>query len=427
MSETRAKILVVDDEPNNHRVYQRILEPLNLDITHADSGQQALAQAHKNDYFLILMDVQMPEMDGFETAALILQHPKTAHIPVIFITAFSRDETFEFKGYKSGAVDYLLKPINDDILRSKIGVFLTLYKERQKLAAALQAQQKAEHKLRSYQEELKDQISERTQALHTSTNELNKAQNYLVESEKLASLAKLVAGIAHEINTPIGICLTAVSHIHEESSKIRTRLNSQELKMSELNEYLQQSKQADEILIFNLERAAELIQSFKQISVDVSSQKLRLFNLADYISLVTKSLHPELKRTKHHINICGDTAVEITSNPGLFSQIVTNLVMNSILHAYNEDDAGHIEFKISEVNDSIHLNYSDDGKGMSESLLTKIFEPFITTKKDQGGSGLGMYVLFNIITDHLQGTIECTSREGCGSQFNMVFPKTITE
>ena len=117
MENRLSKILIVDDEPNNHRVYERTLESLNLEFVKVLSGQQALSVAHRHDFFLILMDVQMPEMDGFETASLLLDHPKTSHIPIIFITAFDRDESFEFKGYASGAVDYLVKPINDDILK----------------------------------------------------------------------------------------------------------------------------------------------------------------------------------------------------------------------------------------------------------------------------------------------------------------------
>ena len=136
MTETKPKILIVDDEPNNHRVYERILEPLNLDIVKALSGQKALEVAHRQDYFLILMDVQMPNMDGFETASIIHDHPKTSHIPIIFITARQKDEIFETKGYQTGAVDYLIKPVNDDILKSKVAVFLQLYEYQQQLKEA---------------------------------------------------------------------------------------------------------------------------------------------------------------------------------------------------------------------------------------------------------------------------------------------------
>jgi len=154
----KAKILIVDDEPNNHLVYERILAPLNLDFVKVLSGQQALSVAHKYNFFLILMDVQMPGMDGFETASLILDHPKTSHIPIIFITAFAREESFEFRSYASGAVDFMVKPINDDILRSKVKVFLSLSNERIQLKSALFIIQTSEERFRTLFEKSNDAI-----------------------------------------------------------------------------------------------------------------------------------------------------------------------------------------------------------------------------------------------------------------------------
>ncbi|MCK5201252.1 MAG: response regulator [Spirochaetales bacterium] len=157
MAETKPKILIVDDEPNNQRSYERILEPLNLDIEKALSGHKALEVAYMHDFFLILMDVQMPDMDGFETASLILEHPKTRHIPVIFITAMAKDDTFEFEGYKRGAVDYMTKPINDDILRSKIKIFLELYRQKKQL----QESEKKIHNLLNEKEMLLKEVHHR--------------------------------------------------------------------------------------------------------------------------------------------------------------------------------------------------------------------------------------------------------------------------
>ena len=154
----KAKILIVDDEPNNHLVYERILAPLNLDFVKALSGQEALDVAHKYNFFLILMDVQMPGMDGFETASLIIEDPKTSHIPIIFITDFSRDESLELRGYASGAVDFMVKPVNDDILRSKVKVFLSLSNERIQLKSALFIIQTSEERFRTLFEKSNDGI-----------------------------------------------------------------------------------------------------------------------------------------------------------------------------------------------------------------------------------------------------------------------------
>ena len=277
------KILIVDDEPNNHRVLERVLEPLKLDCVSVMSGQQALGVAHRQDFFLILMDVQMPEMDGFETASLIFEHPKTSHIPVIFLTAFARDEFFEFKGYASGAVDYLVKPINDNILKSKVEVFLTLYRERMRLNKALNAQIKAEEELKLHKEHLEELVIARTKQLESSIEQQLSIQKELIESEKMASLGRLVAGISHELNTPIGVSLTATSYLREETYDLNKSFEGGTMRKKCFVDYVDCADKTTEILLANLQRAKDLIKNFKQVTVDVSSEMTRSFNLLDYI------------------------------------------------------------------------------------------------------------------------------------------------
>ncbi|MCJ8272810.1 MAG: response regulator, partial [Psychrosphaera sp.] len=210
MSEIRPQILVVDDEPNNHVVYDRILAPLQLELVKALSGHQALSIAHKHDFFLILMDANMPGMDGFETASLILEHPKTSHIPIIFITAFTKDEIFEFKGYASGAVDYMTKPINDEVLRQKVGVFHQLYRERTQLKQALE---KIERQ--------KAALTRKTQDLEQRNREIMATQKKLLLSEKLAQLGNLMAGVAHELNNPVNLVNLCIKNLEVDLAKCR--------------------------------------------------------------------------------------------------------------------------------------------------------------------------------------------------------------
>jgi len=422
MNKTRPKILIVDDEPNNHRVYERTLEPLNLEFVKAMSGQQALAVAHKHDFFLILMDVQMPGMDGFETASLILEHPKTGHIPVIFITAFARDETFEFKGYASGAVDYLVKPINEEIVRSKVGVFLELYEEKRLLNNAYKIKKKAEAELRVHKEHLEDLVKERTEELQLSLNNLVKAQNHLVESEKMVSLGRLVAGVAHELNTPVGIGITAISYLQGETESFNNAFLDGGLTKSDFTRFINTSNQSTEIILSNLNRASELIKNFKQVAVDVSSEFVREINLIEYLHSVINSLHPEIRSTKLEISIQGDSELLVKTNPGTFSQIITNLVMNSLIHGYDAPKAGKINIKVTSGEERVHLTYSDDGKGMSSEVSSMIFEPFFTTQRGSGGSGLGMYIIYNLVTQTLSGNITCESEVGRGSTFIISFP-----
>ncbi|OUS25579.1 hybrid sensor histidine kinase/response regulator, partial ['Osedax' symbiont bacterium Rs2_46_30_T18] len=342
VKEFNPKILIVDDEPNNHRVYERTLESLNLTFVRALSGQQALAIAHRHDFFLILMDVQMPGMDGFEAASLLLDHPKTCHIPVIFITAFARDETFEFKGYSSGAVDYLVKPINEEIVRSKVSVFLELYKEKMRLNHAYSVRKIAEEELRLHKDKLEIIVRERTEELQSTLNNLLGTQDQLVESEKMASLGRLVAGVAHELNTPIGICITASSFLKDENEEVNEAINSEQLTKKKLNKYLASTGQSLEIILANLDRASELISNFKLVAVDVSSEEMREFNLLDYIKRTILSLRPEIRRTCVEVIVSGDESIVVYSNPGAWSQIITNLTLNSLNHGYKNDQPGKI-------------------------------------------------------------------------------------
>ena len=263
---------------------------------------------------------------------------KPSHIPIIFITAFDRDESFEFKGYASGAVDYLVKPINDDILKSKVNVFLELFLEKQKLEQACETRQKAENELRIHKNNLEEIVKERTQELQTSLSELIDTQNKLVETEKMASLGRLVAGIAHELNTPIGICVTAASYLNNDAQQIQHTIKAGSIKKSKLDEFLDSTTQASSLLLSNLERAAALIGNFKLIAVDISSDMIREFNLYEYIETTINSLQPALKHTQIQILLTGDKSLIINACPGSISQIITNLVMNSLLHAFDDEN-----------------------------------------------------------------------------------------
>ncbi|NQZ88161.1 MAG: hybrid sensor histidine kinase/response regulator [Colwellia sp.] len=423
----KPKILIVDDEPNNLRVFERTLALLDVDIVKALSGQQALAVAHKYDFALILMDVQMPGMDGFETATLILEHPKTSHIPVIFITAFARDEAFEFTGYASGAVDYLIKPINEEIVRSKVSVFLKLHKEKQLLDQACKVREQAEAELREHKAHLEETVKERTKELQESIEILMTTQKKLVESEKMASLGRLVAGVAHELNTPIGICVTGASFLQEKLEVLAQRYEEGGMRKKDLDDFLQSAPKSAEIILANLNRAAEQISNFKLVAVDQTSERKREINLLEYTQKVVQSLQPAIKRAHHHIEVTGETNITMNTIPGDISQIITNLVMNSIHHAYSEEQKGAIFLDIKSSKGKVIMSYSDDGIGMEQATKKMIFEPFFTTKRGTGGSGLGMYIVYNLITQSLHGEIICISELAQGTQFILTFPIEIPE
>ncbi|NQZ07402.1 MAG: hybrid sensor histidine kinase/response regulator [Algicola sp.] len=433
MNEVKPKILVVDDEPNNHRVYERTLEPLNLQFVKAMSGQEALVFAFKYDFFLILMDVQMPCMDGFETASLLLDHPKTCHIPIIFITAFARDETYEFQGYANGAVDYLVKPINEEIVKSKVSIFLELYQERQELNRVCEIRAKAEEELRVHKDQLEVLVQQRTAALQNSINELTEAQAQLIRSEKMASLGRLVAGIAHELNTPIGICVTSASFLQGKMDALSKVFAEGGMRKKDLANFIDEGPQSTQIILSNLGRACELIDSFKLVAGDVSNDKVRPFKLHVCINRVLRSLAPQTARGEHKVSLEGDRELTIESYPGAISQIITNLVMNSIIHAFDDVVHGHIVIKAVCEKDRVKLTYSDNGKGMGDESTRLIFEPFFTTRRGNGGkggsggTGLGMYIVYNLVTQTLHGDIMCTSEVGKGTEFVITFDLKTTQ
>jgi CHASE2 domain-containing sensor protein/nitrogen-specific signal transduction histidine kinase len=266
-------------------------------------------------------------------------------------------------------------------------------------------------------------IYQKNVELASALDELKTTQKQLIESEKYAALGSMVAGIAHEVNTPVGNSLMAASILDNATNKFKESFDLGELKKSSLQAYLAKSKSSSEILLTNLQRAAELMQNFKQVAVDQTSLEQRSFQVKDYIERILMSLAPQIQNTPHQIKVLGDHAIAIQGYPGAFSQIITNLVLNSLTHAYHDSDkAGLLQFEIAQQDDKVLINYSDDGKGILSESLDKIFEPFFTTARDRGGSGLGLHIVYNLVTQNLKGTIVCESTIGIGTKFAIVLP-----
>jgi signal transduction histidine kinase len=255
------------------------------------------------------------------------------------------------------------------------------------------------------------------QELSQTLDHLRTTQNQLVEAEKMAALGGLVAGVAHEINTPVGVGVTAASLLESKTTTFREIYGSGKMKRSDLEKYLDTAGQSSGIILKNLNRAAELIQSFKQVAVDQSSEEKRIFALKPYLEEILVSLGPKLKRTQHTVEINGDDSLSLDSYPGAFSQIVTNLVMNSLTHAYEPDEQGRLAFDVKQEKGRIIFEYADDGHGIPKENIGKIFDPFFTTKRGQGGSGLGLHIIYNLVTQKLGGTIRCESEIGKGTKF----------
>jgi PAS domain S-box-containing protein len=249
-----------------------------------------------------------------------------------------------------------------------------------------------------------------------------KAEQELVQSEKMASLGGLVAGIAHEVNTPLGVSVTAATYLEEKVAELAGLVASGDLRRKNLEKFLEAAGQSSSIISTNLHTASNLVRSFKQVAVDQSSGEMRSFSLLEYADEVIRSLHPKLKQTRHRVEVEGDRDIILTSYPGAVSQILTNFIMNSLIHAYDEGGAGTLKISATRSGDKVLLRYSDDGRGVSQEVLNKIFDPFFTTSRGSGGSGLGMNIVYNLITQKLCGTVTCASEPGEGITFNITIP-----
>lgn len=284
----------------------------------------------------------------------------------------------------------------------------------------MQQRREAQLKLAKQHRILEEQHREMKETLET----LQKTQQKLVQKEKMASLGGLVAGIAHEINTPLGICVTGVSHLIEEHRFIRRSIDAGTLTESELMDFLNEVESAGKILTTNTKRAADLVHSFKQVAVDQSSNSVRDLNLAQYIQEIILSLKPTLKKVHHEINVLCEDNINITANAGAISQVLSNLIINSIKHGFEGIDKGKIVINAIEKNNYIVLRYADNGVGLDETAMTQLFEPFYTTKRGDGGSGLGTHLVYNLVTSALYGRLEAKSQPNKGLAYLIKFPTT---
>ncbi len=248
------------------------------------------------------------------------------------------------------------------------------------------------------------------------------AQESLVESEKMASLGRLVAGVAHEINTPVGVSITAASHLEKSTKDFLKLYREKKVKENDFNSFVEVATNSSRMILQNLERAGELITSFKSLSVDQSLGDLREINVKEYINSIILSLGTKLQKSSYTIEVkCPDDLV-IDIVAGSLAQIVTNLVENAYIHAFKEREKGHILLEIKEEDDTIVLLYADNGRGLTEEEKENFFEPFYTTKRDEGGSGLGTHIMYNLVTQSLNGQIAFVNKLEDGLALKITIP-----
>jgi len=322
---------------------------------------------------------------------------------------------------------------NDRLDQQNLMLEQEVAKKTANLSQAMMDLQKQKYQLENQQKTLKEEIETRrgteTQLLHQTTElehtieTLGMAHGKLVESEKLAALGSLVAGITHDVNTPIGVGVTATTYLSERLKALGKKFNDKSLSANDMKSFIDEGNQSIELLNTNLNRASELIASFKQIAVDQASEAIRTINLKEYLNEIITSLKPKLKKSALTINIDCPDDIEMKVPAGAISQIFTNFLLNSVIHGFDGKEKGQIDIIIQDGGDSVNIDYKDNGNGMSQEQLSHLFDPFYTTKREEGGSGLGTSIAYNLVKQTLEGEIRAESELNKGLTYHLELPK----
>jgi signal transduction histidine kinase len=318
---------------------------------------------------------------------------------------------------------------------SSISTFVTLKEKIEGLQREIAQRRHAEAVIAQLNQELEQRVAERTRQLEHANHNLQKslsdlkmAQDHLVRSERMAALGDMVAGVAHEINTPVGVGVTAASFLERQVNRYASRYQEGTLQRAEVEKFLGVVADSAGIILANLQRAGDLVRSFKQIAVDQTSDEIRRVNMKEAIQDLLKSLNPVLRKTAHTVTYACPEDVDLDSYPGAITQILNNLISNSLSHAFEDMAQGAIHIDVTHDRDWVRIHYSDNGIGIPKRNLARIFEPFFTTKRNAGGSGLGMNIVYNLVTDKLGGEIHAASEERQGVHFYINLPiATVTK
>jgi two-component system, NtrC family, sensor kinase len=407
---SRVPVLIVDDVEANLVALRALLDGLGCEVVVAKSGNEALRQLLKREFAVLLLDVQMPEMDGYEVAHHARENPATRDVPIIFLTAARHSEDNVLRGYGSGAVDFLFKPIDPPILRSKVRVFLELYAQRRQIANAKAALERSNLELRQLADSnaaLAERFRTANEDLEKAYRELQTTQSQLIQSAKMASLGELVAGVAHEINNPLSFATSHLDTARRLLEKIEPECRPA-LSPASLDTWTRADSRLREMAT-GLERIAELVVKLRTFSRLDEGERKKV-SVRECVESVLMILG---HRTGDRIGV--ETSFgepdRIDCFAGLLNQALLNLVSNAIDAI---DGKGNIAITTGADGDFYVIQVSDTGQGIPDNLRERVLEPFFTTKPVGQGTGLGLSITYSIVRKH-GGTLHLSPREGGGT------------
>jgi len=413
----RPAVLAVDDVEANLVALQASLEDMDCDVVFARSGNDALRHLLRREFAVVLLDVQMPEMDGYEVAHHARRHPSTRDVPIIFLTAANNSEGMVLRGYGSGAVDFLFKPLNASVLRSKVRVFLELHAAHQKVESAKTALERSNIELRALASEkasLAEQFRAANVELQAAYTDLQSTHAQLVQTAKMASLGELVAGVAHEINNPLAFVLSHLDTVRRKLSQLEPELPTP-LPAPARDKWQLANERLNEIGP-GLERIRELVIKLRTFARLDEGERKRV-SIRECVESVLTILGHRL-RTGIEVETDFGTPDQVDCYASLLNQAIMNLVSNSI-----DAMAGSGVLRISTGSQGAlySIVVTDSGPGIPPALRERVLEPFFTTKPVGQGTGLGLSITYSIVRKH-QGTIELSEPPGGGASIAIRFP-----
>ncbi|MDF1883832.1 HAMP domain-containing histidine kinase [Sulfurimonas sp. SAG-AH-194-C21] len=408
IEKSTSRLLTYNNKEVQELVYACVLDDDILAYTHLAyyTDEDILSVFDKEDFISILGSMLFFLIIILWVTLVIIRHYTK---PIVTLTSAISD--FSFENAKT--------VLNKD-LRHRHDEIGLLANKFQRMTESLYSAYKS---LKESEQDLQQKVELRTQDLLQKNELLVRMQDQLIESEKMSSLGSLVAGVAHEVNTPLGVAITSASVFKHHIQNLQKMIETDTLTEDTLADFFQIMTQTDEILEKNLERAAHLIRSFKKISIDQSAEELQTFELNEYLQEVLFTFQTELKKRSIKIKLnLSEEDIKMYSYPGAISQVIINMLQNSLLHGFDADEKGTITITLTQKKERVELRFCDDGKGVDETVESKIFEPFITTKRNNGGTGLGLNITYNLVTQQLGGMMKLDIQNIVGACFLVDIP-----